>query len=217
MLIQETYIDELEGELCEFNKVIIIEPNKDIYDIQKDNIAKDNIHLVLYDEEKIELILTNIVNYKNFNRLHVHCFGNYKQLYEQEYEKFIEILDRTYYTARSINRSYANRFRQMFFENMISNLLMINDSSPLNSYINENENIPAIIVSAGPSLDKNIQTMLKYKSYLDKFFIVAGNRTMGSLIENGITPNLVVSADPAQITYDMMKKYLDEEDSFCFL
>lgn len=209
------YINELENRLCECNVVIIIEPNKEIYDIHKENIEKDNIHLILYDEEMIKSILKNIINYKNVNRLHVHCFGNYEQLYDQEYKKFIEILDSRYYVA-SASIGLAYRFRQMFFENMISNLLMINDSSPLNSYINSNENIPAIIVSAGPSLDKNIQTMLKYKNHLDKFFIVAGNRTMGSLIENGITPNLVISVDPAPINYNMMKKYLGEKVPFAF-
>jgi len=87
------YITELENKLCECNVVIIIEPNKEIYDIHKENMVNDNIHLILYDEEMIKSILKNTINYKNFNRLHVHCFGNYEQLYEQEYKKFIEILD----------------------------------------------------------------------------------------------------------------------------
>jgi len=209
------YIKELESELCECNLVIIIEPNKEIYDIHKENILNDNIHLIYYDEEVIKATLQKTINYKNVNRLHVHCFGNYEELYYEEYKKFIEILDSRYYAA-SASIGLAYRFRQMFFENMISNLLMINGSSPLNSYINSNKNIPAIIVSAGPSLDKNIQTMLKYKNYLDKFFIVAGNRTMGTLVENGITPNLVISVDPAQVNYDMMKKYLNQQVPFAF-
>lgn len=209
------YINELENNICSYNKVIIIEPNKEIYESHKEITSKDNIKLVLYDEEVIENFLKGLINYKNFNRLFVHSFGNYENIYKEEYKKFIEILDNRYLVAMS-TLGLDNMFRKIFFENMISNLSQLNNSSPLNSYIECNNNIPAIIVSAGPSLDKNIQTMLKYKDYLDKFFIIAGNRTMGTLIENEIIPNLVISVDPAQINYDMMKKYLNSDVPFAF-
>ncbi|RDY23322.1 DUF115 domain-containing protein [Romboutsia maritimum] len=209
------YINELENNICSYNKVIIIEPNKEIYESHKEIISKDNIKLILYDEEVIENFLKGLINYKNFNRLFVHSFGNYENVYKEEYKKFIEILDNRYLVAMS-TLGLDNMFRKIFFENMISNLSQLNNSSPLNSYIECNNNIPAIIVSAGPSLDENIQTMLKYKDYLDKFFIIAGNRTMGTLIENEIIPNLVISVDPAQINYDMMKKYLNSDVPFAF-
>lgn len=209
------YIKALKSKLCERNRVIMIEPNKDIYDIAKEKIVDDNIHLIHYDEQVIKAILRNLINHKNFNRLHVHCFGNYKDVYIEEYEKFIGILDNIYYTSSS-SIAVVSSFKKIFFGNMISNLSIINDTSSLNSYIDKFKNTPAIIVSAGPSLDRNIQTMLKYKNCLDKFFIIAGNRTMGSLIENGIKPNLVVSVDPAQVTYDMMKKYLDSDVPLAF-
>ncbi len=209
------YIEDLKSKLCERNRVIIIEPNKDIYDIVKEKIVDHNIHLIHYDEQVIKAILKGLINHKNFNRLHVHCFGNYKDVYKEEYEKFIAILDNIYYTSSS-SITVVSSFKKIFFENMISNLSIINNTSSLNSYIGKFKNTPAIIVSAGPSLDRNIQTMLKYKNHLDKFFIIAGNRTMGSLIENGIKPNLVVSVDPAQVTYDMMKKYLDSDLPLAF-
>ena len=209
------YIYELEKNICSYNKVIIIEPNYEIYKIHEKNQLNGNIKLILYDEEVIENLLKELINYKNFNRLFVHCFGNYEMVYKEEYDKFIEILDDRYFVAMS-TLGLDNNFRKLFFENMISNLAELNKSSPLNSYIDSNKNIPAIIVSAGPSLDKNIQTMIKYKNNLDKFFIIAGNRTMGTLMENNITPNLVISVDPAQINYDMMKSYLDSEVPFAF-
>jgi hypothetical protein len=210
-----SYIDELRNRICELNRVIIIEPNKEIYNAHKFKILDENINLIAYDKEIVTSTLRGLINYRNFNRLHVHCFGNYERVYEKEYKEFIQILDNTYYTSSS-SIGVVYRFRKLFFENLISNMSIINNSSPLSSYINLNKNTPAIVVSAGPSLDKNIQTMLKYKENLNKFFIIAGNRTMGSLIKNGITPNLVISIDPAKITYDMMKNYLDEKIPLAF-
>ncbi|MGL4911905.1 MAG: motility associated factor glycosyltransferase family protein [Romboutsia sp.] len=209
------YIDDLKSNICNYNKVIIIEPNEEIYGVHEANIAKANISLLLYEEEIIEGVLNFIVNYKNFNRLHVHCFGNYEEVYKEEYNKFIELLDRRYEVASS-SISLDNKFKKIFFENMVSNLYQINSSSPLNSYIGCNKNIPAIIVSAGPSLDKNIKTMLEYKDNLKNFFIIAGNRTMGTLIRNGISPNLIISIDPAPINHEMMKDYLNSSVPFAF-
>lgn len=209
------YVEKLKDNICSYNKVIIIEPNKKIYDIYDEIVARDNISLVLYEEEVIEGVLNFLINYKNFNRLHVHCFGNYDKAYKQEYEKFIELLDERYYVAFS-SLSLDNVFKDLFFENMLSNLYQINSSSPLNSYIDCNKNIPAIIVSAGPSLDKNIETMLKHKQNLDKFFIIAGNRTFKTLIKNDIIPNLVVSIDPAIVNYEMMKEFMDVDTPLAF-
>ncbi|MCR8744760.1 motility associated factor glycosyltransferase family protein [Romboutsia lituseburensis] len=209
------YIKALKNNICTYNKVIIIEPNEDIFNIYKDEIFDENMSLVLYEQEVIQGILNFLINFKNFNRLYVHCFGNYEEAYKEEYEKFIEMIDYRYYVAVS-SLALDNRFKKMFFENMISNLYQINNSSPLNSYINYNKNIPAIIVSAGPSLDKNIETMIKYKNNLDKFFIIAGNRTLGTLMKNGITPNLVVSIDPNKVTYEMMEEYLNSAVPFAF-
>lgn len=209
------YLQELEKNLCIENRVVIIEPNEEVYNIYKDSMKNDIINLVLFDDKTIETIIGKIVNYENFDRLLVHSYGNYKEEYSKEYEKFIEILDNVYLTVSS-GLGVANSFKSLFLENLVSNIYKINNSTPLNSYIDANKNIPAIIVSAGPSLDKNMQTMIKYKDYLDKFFIIAGNRTLGSLIKNNIIPDLVVSIDPQYVTYEMIEKYMDYKIPLAF-
>lgn len=209
------YIKPLKSNICSYNKVIIIEPNKDIYLLNKEKIFGKNIQLVLFEEEKVKDIINRVFLINHLNRIFVHCFGNYKDIYTKEYEKFIEILDSRYnLIASSLNVNY--RYKKLFFEDMIANLPVISNSTPLNSNVNINTNVPAIIVSAGPSLDKNIQTMIKYKDKLDKFFIIANNRTMSALIENDIKPNLVVSVDPLNDIYEMMKNYLNQNVPLAF-
>ncbi|MFO0752760.1 MAG: 6-hydroxymethylpterin diphosphokinase MptE-like protein [Thermodesulfovibrionales bacterium] len=58
--------------------------------------------------------------------------------------------------------------------------------------------IPAIIVSAGPSLEKNFSLLRKAKG---QAVIIAADTVLRMLVPNGIIPDLVISADPQESTY----------------
>ena len=62
----------------------------------------------------------------------------------------------------------------------------------MNKFYDMNKDVPAIIVSAGPSLDKNLAEMINYKDKLKDYFIIAGNRTLKTLINNNIKPDLLL-------------------------
>lgn len=209
------YLDSLNDVLCEKNKVLIFEPNKDIFNYNKEKINKDNIHLIFYDKDNIKANLYKEINSTNFNNLYVHAFGNYAEVYKYDYEIFIENLDDAYYTACS-SISVANRFKDIFIKNFIANLKALKNSTPLNSYEDINKGIPAIVVSAGPSLDKNIADMVTHKKELERYFIIAGSRTLKALIKNNIKPDMIVSIDPVDDNYDMMKDYLKENSPLAF-
>ncbi|WP_252235299.1 6-hydroxymethylpterin diphosphokinase MptE-like protein [Clostridium sp. ZS1] len=204
------YLKELEDTVCSNNKVIIFEPNEDIFNKNKDTILSENMSIVLFDEETIASIIASIIGGDNFDNLYVHAFGNYEKVYKDEYKKLIEIIDAKYYSV-SGNITLAYRCKESFMRNSLQNLKVIKESSPLNSYIECNKNVPAIIVSAGPSLDKNIKDMVKNKDRLEKCFVIASNRTFTTLIKNGIKPDLVVSIDPSDAMYEMMKESLNED------
>lgn len=209
------YLDSVHDVLCEKNKVLIFEPNKDIFNYNKEKINKDNIHLIFYDKDNIKANLYKEINSTNFNNLYVHAFGNYAEVYKYDYEIFIENLDDAYYTACS-SISVANRFKDIFIKNFIANLKALKNSTPLNSYEDINKGIPAIVVSAGPSLDKNIADMVTHKKELERYFIIAGSRTLKALIKNNIKPDMIVSIDPVDDNYDMMKDYLKENSPLAF-
>lgn len=209
------YLNDLYNVLCKRNKVLIFEPNEEIFNANKDKIENNNVRLVLYDKSNVREILYSVINSTNFNNLYVHAFGNYAQVYKEEYETFIENLDCTYYTACS-SISVANNFKEVFIKNLIGNLKALKNSTPLNAYERINKDIPAIIISAGPSLDKNLAEMVKHKDELKKYFIIAGSRTLGAMMKNGIKPDMVVSIDPVDANYDMMKDYLEQDIPLAF-
>ncbi len=56
----------------------------------------------------------------------------------------------------------------------------------------EKKHFPAVICGAGPSLSSNYNVLRKYR---EKLFIITVGRVCGSLMENGIVPDLVVEVD----------------------
>lgn len=199
------YLECLKECICEKNKVYIIEPNDNEYEQYKGKINDRNISLICINDENLDFILSEIINSKTFFNFNVQIYENYDVLYEEEWIKLKTLID-SLYNKFSVYLSTMETFKKMTLENILSNLNEINNSYKFDSYINANKNVPCIIVSAGPSLDKNLEVMVENKYKLDKFFIIAGNRTLKPLIENGIDPDIVISVDPQDITYDMMKE-----------
>ncbi|WP_077611672.1 motility associated factor glycosyltransferase family protein [Clostridium sp. Marseille-P2415] len=208
------YIDEIKKLLCKKNRVIIFEPNRAIFKKYDPDIA-DNIKLVLFEEKQVIKIFADTINYKNINNVYFYAFGSYGRIYKNEYDCLVEHLDWTIINAAS-QVDLAKRFKKIFIQNMIANMKMINECTPIHHYMFTNLNVPAIVVSGGPSLDLNIKDMLLYKEKLKKCFIITGSRTVDALVKNGILPDMIVSVDPVEANYDMMKDHLDLDVPIAF-
>lgn len=66
--------------------------------------------------------------------------------------------------------------------------------------------LPLYVISAGPSLDKNIKELANAK---DKGIILSVGRAVRPLIDADIEPDLIVITDPSPYLYDMQLKGLD--------
>lgn len=200
------YLNQLKKIICKNNKVIIFEPNKKIF-LRYSKELDDKIQLVYFDEKVMKIIFAESINYKNINNVYFHSFGQYETIYKKEYDVLIEHLNATLINASS-QLSLAKRFKEVFLQNMIANLKILNETTLIQSYYHRNLNVPALVISAGPSLDKNIQEMLLFRDKLKDYFIITGSRTVGTLVKQGIIPDMIVSVDPIDANYDMMKDYL---------
>jgi hypothetical protein len=81
--------------------------------------------------------------------------------------------------------------------NTFKNLPHLAHSPDVGEMANEFADIPFILIGAGPSLDESIDFL---KQVQDKAIIVASNSPYRKLINNGIKPHLVVTADPLSPT-----------------
>ena len=123
-------------------------------------------------------------------------FSPLHSLNEAYYDRVRNELVRQYLVVRpmmEVNLRTAPIIQGNTFEN-----LPIMAPSPDVSEIGDGmKDIPFILVGAGPSLDESIDFL---KSVQDKSIIVCSNSPLRKLLNNGIKPHLVFTADPQEPT-----------------
>jgi hypothetical protein len=115
----------------------------------------------------------------------------YQQVFSEEYRSFVSKLH------LQINSVLGNlctllTSSQKWQENCLRNLRHLGDSSPIAAAFNQFNGKPLIIVSAGPSLSKNIDLLSSAKG---KAYILAVGTVNRLLVTKGIVPDLVASVD----------------------
>lgn len=186
--------------------ILIIEPNKKIieYYLKRNPLMANyrNIKILHIDNDirsKVKQYITE-VNVKDIKYV---TFANYNKIYEKEYSDFTKILNEILFRiAIGINTRF--KFSDIWYNNFLDNLSYMIKGTPVTSYINTYKNVPAIIVSAGPSLDKNIKDL---KLIDNNMLIVTGARTLKSLMENNTPPDVIAMLDPIDLNYEFIKDY----------
>jgi hypothetical protein len=76
------------------------------------------------------------------------------------------------------------------------------------SLFNQFRGCPAIVVAAGPSLDKDIELLQKVQS---SALVLAGGSSIGALLQGGVIPHFTASVDPNPAQYSRMR----QAEPFC--
>lgn len=192
-------------------KILIFEKNQELIDkINNDDyysiIKNDNnIIIIKYEKKYIESILWNIINNENISYVR---YLSYKILEKENSEENL-IISRAVsevMKGKMIENSTISYFSRKWFETFIENFKYVKESTFSCDLKDKMKNKPAIIVSAGPSLEKNIYLLKKCKN---DFFIITGGRTLKSLINIGVKPDLIAAIDGEETTYELVKNYID--------
>lgn len=124
----------------------------------------------------------------------------HREIYEDIYEEIKDkILIEDYMAPEQMNH-ISNKYNQMAKDqidvNHLENFLMIEDeirnAQGILGTKNIFENKPAIIVGAGPSLDKDLDLLKKYQN---NFVIVSCDAAFPILESNGVKPDVIFVAD----------------------
>ena len=92
-----------------------------------------------------------------------------------------------------ININTIARFDKLWAYNIASNVAKISTHYGVNKFFDKYKNIPAVIVSAGPSLEKNIR---KLKEIKNKALIIAVDTAIKPLFSHNISPHFIITIDP---------------------
>ncbi len=202
------HIEELINSVSENNKILILEPDWQVFkkanelvDLQK-IISNPNIFILVGNSsENVVKILWAYINASNANNFQFLPFSNYNKVFNDFYNEVTKVLKEHVMTVQVL-LSTVSYFSYDYNKNMFSNIASILESSKIQDLENKFKNVPAVIVSAGPSLDKNIKEL---KAAKGKALILSGGRTVKALLENGIEPDIVFSIDAGDIAYDTLQ------------
>ncbi len=123
----------------------------------------------------------------------------FKPLVNAEIKYYSQILKKidAVFNETQIDLKTQAAFSEIFYRNIFENWPNIISSPGVHSLKNKYQGIPAIIVSAGPSLDKNISLLRKSAS---RVLVIAVATALKPLIKNNIEVDFVIAVDPEEST-----------------
>ena len=182
----------------------IYEPSIEIFNeaIDRDiwlDIIKNN-HVRLYvknvNDELFYHHLQDVIDYTNFNLVNLAVLPNYDRIFSEDYQKFRETIEDVMKLVIYTKNTQLERI-----DEITNNMYKLFDDI-IHQYSVQQlfgcvkllgwEEVPAILVAAGPSLDENIATLREFSK---KGFVLAVDTALNTLLENDIIPDLTISVD----------------------
>lgn len=188
------------------NIILVYEPSHELFDMVLKSIDIQEI----FKDEKLFICVGEVgkrffaeymllfITYSNFSHVIWKQVPNYESIFNKEYLE-IQIIYMSWIRSIKISENTRLFLGEKSAINCLQNLWdCLNGYSlkMLKEKIQETidvEQYPAIIVSAGPSLDKNIGQL---KKAIGKSYIIAVDTALKTVIRAGIIPNLAVTIDP---------------------
>lgn len=195
------YIRKLLDKIQEQDVIVIYEPSYTIfnyviqnYDIR--DILKDTRMLIVLEKinkEEFRQSLKSIIYWSNLFSQRQYTLPQYDRMFPNSYKEFSDIIVANNDRAVMM-RNTESLFGRIVVDNTFQNLKYMNGCNILKDYIGKfPEDVPAIIVSAGPSLDKNIDELKRVNGRAVIFGI---DRSLKYLYQRGIEPDFAVTVDP---------------------
>ncbi len=185
-------------------RLIIVEPNKAVFHNAmhtvdfSDLITHPRVTWCIGDELKSleKQLRDDIAAIGSWGiQVYVNCDATeqYKEHYDSRKNLIQNITSLAYENAQiQIQNGAAMQL------NIICNLPAMFRSHSLDALQNTMKNIPAIVIGAGPSLDKNIHHL---KNVAPGTLLIAVDTVLATLRNNEIEPHIVVSCDPTDLNY----------------
>ena len=197
-------IDQMIRKGDKTNQFIIWEPDIEVMTVVchhfnvADILECENVKLCVPEiDDRIDETIQDIIDYTNMKLIEYCILPNYDVLYTKQCESFMQrVLDRI--QDELIKKSTKLGFERMIPQHMLyhmRNMISQRNIAQIKKAFEGSmpERIPAIIVSAGPSLDKNVKELKRAEG---KAFIIVVDAALRTVLRAGIHPDVVCTIDP---------------------
>ena len=110
----------------------------------------------------------------------------------QEYYRWVKELVKDYINITLANLASLDGQGWIWHENALANLAEIVEDVGVKELFGRFPRIPAVVISAGPSLDRNVELL---RDYQDGAIIISVDTALKVLERRGLAPHIVVSVD----------------------
>lgn len=189
---------ELANRLSKDCKILVVEAHNEFIRLALESLdftallQRDNIQFLVGDQDfPVERMLVSYVGFDNIDKIQ---FIDYTPAtkFDQAYYESIKKKITQGISNVIIEMNTMLRFAEEWLENLFCNLPKAIKSPGVARLYGEFASQPAIIVAAGPSLNKNIHCLKEAKG---KSVIISVGTALRPLLQAGIKPDLVLSID----------------------
>lgn len=192
-------VEETENRLA----IIIYEPSFQIFINFLEHVPLQRWmekHLLVFwvkgiegmDDKAMNDIVKRILRYEMLPHYRKLILPNYDVLFPEESVGFLRIINEVT-NDEIVNYLTQMRFSEVSIRNLLDNVKYLCDGYKTTQLVEVIPNdIPGIVVAAGPSLNKNIQELKKAKG---RAFIVAVDTAIKPLLAAGIVPDMFAIVD----------------------
>jgi hypothetical protein len=187
-----------------FEKVIVYEPSRAVFqaclqEIDLEPVCGPNVLVLVGDDfedfnKRIGIFLGRDFFYRE-TEFRLAVLPSYKELFQEPIGSFQQDFMEAIRVAR-YNLATTDKFRENWLFNEFKNLRTISDTSAIRHFMGQFKNIPAIIVSAGPSLEKNIHLLNGIK---ENALIICAGSSIRAMKRNMVSPHFLLGIDPGEI------------------
>lgn len=198
------HVREFLKKCDDTNHIVICEPSVEVFEecceqFDVSDILEDKrVRFYIPDvTDSIEDIMKKNLQYSDFTFTEFCILPGYDILFHEECEEFQNlIIERL--RDEAVKKGTSLSFQRVIPRNTLYNMkhtIRTRNIGQIREALEECplEDIPAVIVCAGPSLDKNIQELKKIQG---KALIIVVDAALRAVMRAGIHPDLVCTVDP---------------------
>lgn len=166
------------------------------YDLS-DILGNDKVTVYVegINDRELAAYLPDLIDWTNIPLTDIFMLPKYKDMYPDAYIKFVK-MTRDVVARAQMGMNTIVAYARRRLANCIRHMRFAFEGTSAKAFIDVfPKELPAILVSAGPSLSNNIEVLKKAKN---KAFILCVDTALRRLLAEGIEPDAVIGVDPAK-------------------
>ena len=198
------HLDYLMSCLPARSRVLVVEPHLSVFRLAlsvrdfSDHFSNTSIRWAVGEEvTKVPAYLGEILSITSIEKLSIIEHGVSAKLCGDYFVR-LDDLARKWVVAVGGNFLTNVQSVRKYISNSLANIESIVNDPPIGKLFGRFKKVPAVVISAGPSLDKNIHLLRILEKHA---VLICVDTVLGPLKRAGIKPHFVLAGDPGELNF----------------